>query len=57
MKISDVSILPRATRINIDRLDLVFAQPSLDFSVDKFGFIVTADIAGHPIPNHGLQHD
>ncbi len=26
-----------------------FAQPLLDFRSDKFGAIVTADIAGHPI--------
>ena len=57
MKTFNISILPRATRNNIDRLDLVVAQPSLDFSGDKFGTIVTADIAGHPILNHGLlQH-
>ena len=48
MKIFDVSILPRATRINIDCLDLVVVQSLLDFSSDKIGAIVTADIAAPP---------
>jgi hypothetical protein len=49
VKTFDISILPPATRINIDRLDLVVAQPLLDFSGDKFGAIVTADKAGLPL--------
>ena len=57
VKIFYVSILPRATWINIDCLDLVVEQPLLDFSGDKLWAIFTADIAGHPILNHGqLQH-
>ena len=42
---------------SIYRLGLAVGQPLLDFSGDKFGATVTADIAGHPILNHGLlQH-
>ena len=54
MKTFDVSILPRATRINRYRLDLVVAQPFLDFSGDEFGAIVTAHIVEHPILIRGL---
>ena len=57
MQTFDVSIFPRANRANIDGLDLVVTQPSLDFCSDKLGATIATDIAGHPILDHRLfQH-
>jgi len=52
-----VTVLPRTPRVDIDRLDLVFAQPLLDFSGDKLRAIVTANITRYPLSGHRLfQH-
>jgi len=53
-----VTVLPRTPRIDVDRLDLVFTQPLLDFSGDKLRTIVTANITRSPLSDHRLfQHD
>ena len=39
-----VSVLPRTPRFDVDRLDLVFTQPLLNFSGAKLRAIVTANI-------------
>jgi len=35
-----VTVLPRAPRVDVDRLDLVFTQPLLDFSGDELRAII-----------------
>ena len=44
METLDEAILPRTAGLDIDRLDLVGGQPSLDFLGDKLGTIVTPQV-------------
>ena len=44
METLDEAILPRTAGLDIDRLDLVGGQPSLDFLGDKLGTIVTLQV-------------
>ena len=39
-----VAVLPRATRIDVDRSDPQFLEPFLDFLGDELGSIVAADV-------------
>ena len=50
----DVAVLPRTTQIDIQRLDLSFSEPVLDFLGDKFGPIIAADVLGESIGGHRL---
>ncbi len=54
METLNVATLPRATWIDIQRFDLVFLQPLLDFLRDKFRAIITADVLGDAVGSHDL---
>ena len=54
MEACDISILPWATRIDIERLYLICALPFLDFLRDKCGAIIVADMFGYPRGSHRL---
>ena len=51
-----VAVLPRAARIDIDRLDLVLPEPFLDRLGDELRSVVTADLFwGAVLLDHLLQ--
>src|SRR6478672_428933 len=47
------AILPRTAGLDIDRLDLVGGQPSLDFLGDKLRTIVTPQVGGRSVLGDG----
>lgn len=49
METLDEAILPRTAGLDIDRLDLIGGQPSLDFLGDKLGTIVTPQVGGRSV--------
>ena len=53
METLDEAILPRTAGLDIDRLDLVGGQPSLDFLGDKLGTIVTPQVGGRSVLGDG----
>src|SRR6478609_5247925 len=53
MEALDEAILPRTAGLDIDRLDLIGGQPSLDFLGDKLGTIVTPQVGGRSVLGDG----
>ena len=53
----DVGVLPGASRLDVDSLDLVPSEPLLDLVSDEFGAVVTAQIGRDPIGGHRLPED
>ena len=53
METLDEAILPRTAGLDIDRLDLIGGQPSLDFLGDKLGTIVTPQVGGRSVLGDG----
>ena len=54
MEALDISVLPRASRIDIQRLNLTFLQPFLDLLRDEFAAIIAADVLRDAIGHHRL---
>ena len=54
MEALDISVLPRASRIDIQRLNLAFLQPFLDLLRDEFAAIIAADVLGNAVLHHRL---
>ena len=54
MEALDISVLPRASRIDIQRLNLTFLQPFLDLLCDEFAAIIAADVLRDAIGLHRL---
>ena len=50
----DIAVLPRAPRLYVERLDLIFMEPSLDFPGDKLRAIVATDMLWQAIGHHRL---
>src|SRR5262245_34552414 len=49
VKAFNVPVLPRAPRLDVERLDLLGLQPVLDAVGDKLGPVVAAQVFGHSI--------
>ena len=49
-----VTVLPRASRIDLQRLNLTFLQPFLDLLRDEFSAIIAADVLRDAIGHHRL---
>ena len=54
MEALDISVLPRASRIDIQRLNLTFLQPFLDLLRDEFAAIIAADVLRDALGHHRL---
>ena len=44
MEALNVAVLPGATRLNLERFDLILTEPSLDFTGDKRCAIIASDM-------------
>ena len=53
METLDEAILPRTPGLDIDRLDPIGGQPSLNFLGDKLGAIVTPQVGGRSVLGDG----
>ena len=54
IKALNVAVLPRATRLDVKGLDLIFAEPSLDFSDDKLRAVIASNVLGDAVGHHRL---
>ena len=54
MEALDISVLPRASRIDIQRLNLTFLQPFLDLLRDEFAANIAADVLREAVGHYRL---
>ena len=57
METFDIAVLPRTPRLYVERLDLIFMEPSLDFPGDKLRAIVATDMLWQAIGHHRQHYE
>jgi len=50
----DKAVLPGTARLDVECFDLIFTEPSLNFTGNKLGAIIALDVLGNAVLHHRL---